>query len=216
MTRIVQGEQVQAKPGLLVVSMRSDVGPDGRAYWTFQAIDLYCGWVSTASAQCPAEVMPAVVRMVGSFPFDVTLLEINADPHLSPNPVTQAAEAAGVSIRYVAVASSPLVMDGVPRLPHNARYDHVIMDELWRYRGERRNHFVPTTRFTGLELRGDGTSRRSHDLPRTPFEPLLDPGVITVCQQAALREHHRTLDPVDLTRHIEDLESRLFGKESFA
>lgn len=87
------------------------------------------------------------------------------------------------------------------------RYDTVaelkLINEL--YRQELRlykNFFQPVMKLTSKERIG-GKIKRKYDLPKTPYQRLLESGQITPEERAKLEALYRSLNPAELKRSIE-------------
>ena len=77
------------------------------------------------------------------------------------------------------------------------------------------NFFTPTKKPVGWETDGQGRRRRVYDAPKTPYQRLLDAGVLSKAQERALRAQHSQLNPVELTRDIVRYQGMLITKASW-
>ena len=66
-----------------------------------------------------------------------------------------------------------------------------------------RNHFTPTMKLVE-KLREGSRVKKKYDTPRTPYQRMLDCGKVAEKTKRELRRKHRTLDPIELSRSIEE------------
>lgn len=99
------------------------------------------------------------------------------------------------------------------------RYDTAderdVLAKLWRVVMLKMNFFTPTKKPVGWETDGQGRRRRVYDAPKTPYQRLLDAGVLSKAQERALRAQHARLNPVELTRDIVRYQGMLITKASW-
>ena len=99
------------------------------------------------------------------------------------------------------------------------RYDTAderdVLAKLWRVVMLKMNFFTPTKKPVGWETDGQGRRRRVYDAPKTPYQRLLDAGVLSKAQERALRAQHAQLNPVELTRDIIRYQGMLITKASW-
>ncbi len=93
-----------------------------------------------------------------------------------------------------------------------ARYDTdaevAVLAELYRHVRLLTNFFEPQAKLTG-KTRAGARVRRSYDRPTTPYQRLLDSGVLTTRDAAALTIVYRSLNPLELRREISRHQQRL-------
>lgn len=96
------------------------------------------------------------------------------------------------------------------------RYDTVderdVLAKLWHVVGLKMNFFTPTKKPVGWETDGQGRRRRVYDDPKTPYQRLLDSGVLSKPQERALQAQYVKLNPVELTRDIVRYQGMLITK----
>ncbi|KUF08075.1 hypothetical protein AUL38_06215 [Leucobacter sp. G161] len=96
------------------------------------------------------------------------------------------------------------------------RYDTAaerdVLTKLWQVVVWKMNFFTPTKKPVGWSVDGQGRRRRVYDDPRTPFQRLLDSGVLSKAQERALRTQYAKLNPVELTRDIVRYQGMLVTK----
>lgn len=87
-----------------------------------------------------------------------------------------------------------------------------MLAKLWRVVGWKMNFFTPTKKPVGCSVDGQGRRRRVYDDPKTPYQRLLEAGVLSQPQERALRAQYAKLNPVELTRDIVRYQGMLITK----
>jgi hypothetical protein len=95
------------------------------------------------------------------------------------------------------------------------RYDTpeelALLNELWPLVSLRLNFFTPTRKPTGYTTGPDGRRRRVYDSPKTPWKRVLDADVLTDDRIADAQVRLQGVNPADLTRQINQVQTRLTG-----
>ena len=73
-----------------------------------------------------------------------------------------------------------------------------------------KNFFQPAMKLQSKERVG-GKIRRKYDVPRTPYQRLLESGQLSRRAEKELRKTYESLNVAELQRQIEALRDRLFG-----
>ena len=93
------------------------------------------------------------------------------------------------------------------------RYDTAeelkLLNELWELVCLRLNFFTPTRKPVGYDQTGDGRRKRLYDKPATPWQRVKASGVLTDTRQAAVEQRIAGVNPADLTRQINHIQTRL-------
>ena len=94
--------------------------------------------------------------------------------------------------------------DWVRRHGFRYRYDTTeefqLLEQLWQLVGLKKNYLLPTKKATGWTTTAAGRSRRTYDAPKTPYQRLLDSGVLTPTQAEELTAVRADLNPAAITR----------------
>lgn len=85
----------------------------------------------------------------------------------------------------------------------------MVLNRLWPVGNDRLNYYTPTKKPTGWKTDKIGRRCRIYDKPRTPFQRLLDAGVLSPVQERELLEYRDRLNPAELARRIQSLQDRL-------
>ena len=105
--------------------------------------------------------------------------------------------------------------DVVRRHAFHYRYDTAVemqlLNELYALVRVRLNLFIATTKAIGWRSNKHGKNTRLYDKPRTPYQRVLDSGVLSDVKTAELAALFATTNPADLTRKITTIQTRLIA-----
>jgi len=103
--------------------------------------------------------------------------------------------------------------DIVRRHAFHYRYDTTmelrLLNELYELVRIRFNMFTATTKAIDWRVNRNGKATRVYDAPRTPYQRVIDSGVLTQEKRAELEAVFEATNPADLTRRIVDIQTRL-------
>ena len=101
----------------------------------------------------------------------------------------------------------------VRRHAFHYRYDTAtelrLLNELYALVRVRLNLFTATTKAIGYRTNRNGKNVRVYDKPRTPYQRVIDSGVLTAEKATELATMFDTVNPADLTRDIIAIQTRL-------
>ena len=93
------------------------------------------------------------------------------------------------------------------------RYDTPIevelLNQLWALVNHRLNFFTPTKKPLCWSTDTVGRRKRVYDKPRSPYQRLLEAGVLSPTQQAELAAHKASLRPAEMARRISLIQQEL-------
>lgn len=218
------GDEVEDTPGFFEGDTVAHCGPTMRGEFC-RTLNLTCvntGWVFTRSVRNNAHVhiLAALTLAAEQIPFEITGLDFDNGGEFINHDVID--WAAGRKIFFT--RSRPYKKNDqatiesknnhlVRRYGFYWRYDNtdalMVLNRLWPVVNDRLNFFTPTKK--PIDWRTDRAGRRTrvYDKPRTPFQRLLDAGVLSPVQERELVEHRDRLNPADLARRIQSLQDRL-------
>lgn len=105
--------------------------------------------------------------------------------------------------------------DWVRRHAFRYRYETetelALLNELWELVMARKNHLLPCVKATGWTTTTAGRKKRIYDKPRTPYQRLIDAGVLDDKTRTRLHHEHEKLNPAKLTRGINQIQHQLIG-----
>jgi len=84
-----------------------------------------------------------------------------------------------------------------------------VLNRLWPLVNDRFNYLTPTKKPVGWGTDRAGRRKRLYDTPATPLERLLAANVISPAQEAELLAYRDSLNPAELARRIDQLQTRL-------
>src|SRR5699024_6358981 len=101
----------------------------------------------------------------------------------------------------------------VRRYAYYWRYDTQLrlslLNGLWPLRCDRMNYLTPTRKPIEWATDAQGRRKRIYDDPATPFDQLLDSGILTAEQTDELTAHRNSLNPAHLGREIDRIQQQL-------
>jgi hypothetical protein len=103
--------------------------------------------------------------------------------------------------------------DWVRRHAFRYRYETdtelALLNQLWDLVMARKNHLLPCVKATGWTTTTAGRKKRTYDKPRTPYQRLIDAGVLDNKTRTQLQIEHTNLNPAKLTRAINHIQTQL-------
>ncbi|MDN5997604.1 integrase catalytic domain-containing protein [Acidipropionibacterium jensenii] len=103
--------------------------------------------------------------------------------------------------------------DWVRRHAFRYRYETAtelqLLNQLWPLVMARKNHLLPCVKAIGWTTTSAGRRKRVYDKPKTPYQRLVDSGVLDPATRARLAAEHDRLNPADLARRITDIQNQL-------
>ena len=199
-------------------------GPTLKGEFT-RTVNLTCvftGWVHTRSVRNNAHVhvLGALQAAVETVPFAVSGLDFDNGSEFLNHAVIK--WAAGADVYFT--RSRPYKKNDqatiesknnhlVRRYGFYYRYDTEeelrVLNRLWPLVNDRFNYLTPTKKPVGWGTDRAGRRKRLYDTPATPLERLLAANVISPAQEAELLAYRDSLNPAELARRIDQLQTRL-------
>lgn len=84
-----------------------------------------------------------------------------------------------------------------------------VLNRLWHLVNDRVNYLMPTIKPTGYSSTRNGRRKRVYDAPRTPFDRLLDAGVLSPKQVQEMTAYRDSLNPAKIAAEIARVQDRL-------
>lgn len=218
------GDEVEAEPGFFEVDTVAHCGPTLKGEFA-RTVNLTCvhtGWVHTRSVRNNAHVhvLGALQTAIEQVPFAVSGPDFDNGSEFLNRAVIQ--WAAGADIYFT--RSRPYKKNDqatiesknnhlVRRFGFYYRYDTEeelrVLNRLWPLVNDRFNFLTPTKKPVGWGTDRAGRRKRLYDAPATPLDRLLAAEVISPTQQAELVAYRENLNPAELARRIDQLQTRL-------
>lgn len=95
------------------------------------------------------------------------------------------------------------------RFRYETDAEQALLNELWDLVMARKNHLLPCVKAIGWTHTKSGRKKRIYDHPRTPYQRLLDAGVLNAKTRTRLEREHATLNPAAITRRILKIQQQL-------
>jgi len=95
------------------------------------------------------------------------------------------------------------------RYRYETEAEMTLLNELWVLVMDRKNHLLPCVKAIGWTHTSAGRKKRVYDKPRTPYQRLLDAGVLDKKTRARLEREHAKLNPARITRRINQIQQQL-------
>lgn len=218
------GDEPVTVPGVIEADTVAHCGPTfvGEFARSLTMTDLATGWTENASIRNNASkwIVGAVADLEGMFPFPLRVFDsdngsefINHDvaDWLQERDIAQTRSRPYRKNDQATVESKNTHV--VRKHAFHWRYDTpeelALLNELWPLVSLRLNFFTPTKKPVGYATRADGRRTRLYDKPRTPWLRVLDSGLLTDAQAAAVKARVEGINPADLTRQINRIQLRL-------
>ena len=84
-----------------------------------------------------------------------------------------------------------------------------LLNQLWVLVNDRLNYLSPTKKPVDYTTDHTGKRKRVYDPPRSPYQRLLDAGVLNPSQQAELAKHKASLQPAAMAEQIHQIQLEL-------
>lgn len=226
------GSQVEAEPGFFEVDTVAHCGPTlkGEFARSVNFTDMYTGWVFTYAIRNNAHVhiRAAFDQFIDHVPYMVTGIDCdNGSEFINHDLIGWAGQQEVFFTRsrpYKSNDQATIESKNnhlVRRYGFYHRYDTAtelrLLNELWSLVNDRLNYFTPTKKPVGWATDTVGRRKRVYDKPRSPYQRLLDAGVLSPAQQAELAAYKATLKPVAIQRRITEIQqelTRLAGRKT--
>ena len=218
------GDEVEAEPGFFEVDTVAHCGPTlkGEFIRTVNYTDMLTGWVFTRAIRNNARVhiLSAFDAFIDQVPFMVTGIDCdNGSEFINHDLVAWAGDRAIYFTRsrpYKKNDQATIESKNnhlVRRYGFYHRYDTPIelelLNRLWVLVNDRLNYLTPTKKPTGYTTDRLGRRKRVYDTPTTPYQRLLNAGILSLTQQQELAAHKATLKPTAMATEIHYLQQEL-------
>lgn len=95
------------------------------------------------------------------------------------------------------------------RFRYETDAEMALLNELWDLVMKRKNHLLPCVKAIGWTETTAGRKKRIYDTPKTPYQRLLDTGILDDNARAAIELEHNALNPAAITRRINQIQRQL-------
>lgn len=191
---------------------------------TLTATDVFAGWTENVAVRNGAHkwVLGAMDEIVGRLPFPMAGLDTdNCGEFINYALIKWAGEKDIYFTRSRPYKSNDnahveqKLGDVARRHAFRYRYDTAaeltLLNALYALVRVRLNLFTATTKTIGWRSNKHGKKTRIYDKPRTPYQRVIDSGILTGAKAAELAELMETTNPADLTRGITTIQTQLIA-----
>jgi hypothetical protein len=220
------GDEHEKTPGFVQADLVLHCGASLQGEFTrsLTVTDVSTGWTENMALKNGAHrwVIDAMTTIEGRLPFPLTGLDTdNGGEFINHALIRWAGERDLFFTRSRPYTSNDNAHveqkngDVVRRHAFHYRYDTAVemrlLNELYGLVRVRLNLFTATTKAIGWRSNKHGRNTRIYDQPRTPYQRVLDSGVLTDVKTVELAGLFDTTNPADLTRKITAIQTRLIA-----
>ena len=112
---------------------------------------------------------------------------------------------------HVEQKNGDIVRKSAFRYRYDTPEELALLNELWGFVNLRKNLFLPTKKATGWRTTQAGRNTRTYDDPKTPYQRVIDSGVLAAEQAQRLQVLYTQTNPADLTRNINRIQHALIA-----
>lgn len=218
------GDEPPTTPGVIEADTVAHCGPTlkGEFVRTLTMTDVVTGWTENASIRNNASkwIVGAIAELEGMFPFPLVAFDSDNGSEFINHDVAgwlQERDIAQTRSRPYRKNDQATVESKnnhvVRKHAFYWRYDTAeelaLLGKLWRLVSLRLNFFTPTKKPVGYATGADGRRKRLYDGPKTPWQRVLDSGVLTDQQARSVQARITGVNPADLTRQINQIQLQL-------
>lgn len=220
------GDEHEQSPGFIEADMVVHCGPTlaGEFARTLTATDVFTGWTENVAVRNGAHkwVLAAMDEVVSRLPFALIGLDTdNGGEFINHALIAWAGDKDIYFTRSRPYKSNDNAHveqkngDVVRRHAFHYRYDTAaelkLLNALYALVRVRLNLFTATTKAVGWRSNKHGKKTRIYDMPRTPYQRVIDSGILTEAKTAELYELMEATNPADLTRGITKIQTQLIA-----
>ncbi|RRD46784.1 DDE-type integrase/transposase/recombinase [Arachnia propionica] len=218
------GDAPPTTPGVIEADTVAHCGPThaGEFCRTLTMTDLVTGWTETTSIRNNASrwIIDAVADLQTLFPFPLRVFDSDNGSEFINHDVAgwlQARDIAQTRSRPYQKNDQATIESKnnhvVRKHAFHYRYDTptelALLRELWPLVSLRLNFFTPTRKPIGYTTNKHGRRARIYDQPRTPWQRVLDTGILTPEQTTTIQTRLDGINPANLTRQITHIQHKL-------
>lgn len=220
------GDEHEQAPGFVEADLVLHCGAtlQGEFVHSLTVTDVFTGWTENMALRNGAHrwVIEAMTQIEGRLPFPLVGLDTdNGGEFINHALIKWAGDRDLFFTRARPYRSNDNAHveqkngDVVRRHAFHYRYDTAVelqlLNELYPLVRLRLNMFTATTKAIDWRSNKHGKKTRVYDKPRTPYQRVLDSGVLTAERAVALAEQFDNVNPAELTRQITVIQTRLIA-----
>ncbi|UVI36429.1 DDE-type integrase/transposase/recombinase [Brevibacterium spongiae] len=218
------GDEPPTVPGVIEADTVAHCGPTfvGEFVRTLTMTDLVTGWTENASIRNNAAkwIVQAVGDLQEMFPFPLSIFDSDNGSEFINHEVAdwlQERDIAQTRSRpykkndqaTVESKNNHIVRKHAFYWRYDTSEELELLGRLWPVVSMLLNFFTPTKKPVGYSTTADGRRRRVYDKPATPWNRVLDSGLLTTQQTETIQARIIGVNPADLTRQINQIQMSL-------
>lgn len=221
--RTAMDEQVD-QPGFFELDTVAHCGHtlQGEFLWTLSATDVLLGWtlLRTIGNKAFVNVHAGLEWIDAATPIPVCAMDFDngsefmnhsvidwCDKHHIP--VTRSRPYKHNDNAHVEQRNGDWVRKHAFRFRYETTAEMTLLNELWDLVMKRKNHLLPCVKAIGWTTTSSGRKKRIYDAPMTPYQRLLDAGILDETARASIETEHQGLNPAAITRRINQIQQQL-------
>lgn len=194
----------------------------GEFAYTVDLTDVVTGWTEPVAIKNKAHrwVVAAMDEITARMPFELLGLDFDNGSEFINHALIGWARERGIHLTrsrpYKSNDNAHIEQkngDLVRRAAFHYRYDTnaelLLLNELYGFLRLRFNLFTATKKATGWATRPNGRHVRIYDQPKTPYQRVLESGVLTDAKHHELTALRQATNPAELTRRITAIQNQL-------
>ena len=220
------GDEIEDEPGFFETDTIAHCGPTlkGEFARTLTLTDERTGWVQleVLGNNAQVHILAALDRAAAAIPYAIAGLDCdNGSEFINYEVMHWAADRLIFFIRSRPYKKhDPATVESknnhaVRKFGFHYRYDtdeeRAILAALWQVVCLKLNYFTATKKPIGWTQDASGRRKRVYDEPTTPYQRLMDSGILSTAQQQELEAIFRSINPAQLTRQILTYQDRLIS-----
>ena len=217
-------DERDGRPGAIEADTVAHCGPSfiGEFARTLTMTDMVTGWTENASIRNNASlwITQAVDDLQASFPFPLVSFDSDNGPEFINHDVARWLQTRDIeqtrSRPYrkndqatVESKNNHVVRKHAFYWRYETPAELALLNEMWPLVSLRLNFFTPTRKPVDYTTAADGRRRRVYDLPKTPWQRVLDAAIISEDRIAEVQARVQGVNPADLTRQINQIQTQL-------
>lgn len=219
-------DELETEPGFFEADTVAHSGPTlkGEFTRTLTLTDVVTGWIHLEVLRNNARthMLAGLNRAAATIPYDIAGLDCDNGSEFINHQVIEWAAAKLIFF----TRSRPYKKNdqacvesknnhAVRRYGFHYRYDtdseRATLSHLWEVVCLKLNYFTATRKPVGWTHTQTGKRRRVYDTPKTPYQRVLESGILSKQQQESLATIYRSINPAELTRQILYYQNRLIS-----
>ena len=196
--------------------------------YTLSATDPVYGWTMLRAVKNKAfaNVHPALDWVREHAPYTVTAMDFDNGSEFINWAVVAWADSHGITLTrgrpyqhndnaHVEQRNGDWVRKHAFRYRYETPEELNLLNQLWDLVMARKNHLLPCVKATGWATTESGRKKRVYDTPATPYQRIINAGILNANTAAKLAAEHAKLDPAKITRQINTIQQRLIALAAY-